>query len=658
VTSDDEILARWKPWPLSKHRPFSPCIYVPILSTLKNWVFFTVKHYHKRLDYSLPLLEAARKGHFSTVKLLIDNRAKLNDEILFKADNFCIVKYLLKKGANPKATESSQFSAFQTGNTLLHQQCNSGNLKNVKYLIQLYKADVTAKNDKGQTPLHLACKAWNVLNVKIVKFLIEEQEADPAITCNSGKSAVHYAAEGRDLKIVRYLIEEHNLDPAVTCNKGKTALHYAAENWDQAILVDLIDNQRLDIDARDSEGKTALNYCLEKLVKEKTNHFQYFEPIALMLARKHKILKTGEKCDTDLTFDWIKQSYSSDMKMIKEEDIISCLVAGLQGFQTELDKKELKGISFNPLLHLACDSNRVNIAEYVFNQDLCYIETRYCAEEANLKRKLLLKSYLKFSCEFGLLNLTRFLFQEINARFKSFPIVDESLLKTACLCHRVDILKYLLEEVMAEGEATESFGSFPLHFVCKSGSPEMIQYLIQERQLDVETKDKEGQTPLHIACEYGMQEIVEYLIEEKQACTDAYMIRHGRNLLQTACKSGSLELVKYIQDKLKQDVNAQDENGSTALHLACERKNVKVVKYLISDMKADLHLVDNKGRTPLHVACESKRPTLSVLKFLVNKGAAVLAKDKEGETPLQAVMRSQMYPSKQIITFLKAATKR
>jgi ankyrin repeat protein len=138
------------------------------------------------------------------VKLLLSKEAKVKDATLFQPQfyvNFQIIKYLLKRGANPKATDVD-------GNTLLHKQCERGNLKNVKYLIQHYNADVSAKNRQGQTPVHLACQ-WN--NLKMVKFLIEEQNADPAVTCYEGKSALHYAAdEYYSPSILRYLIEDQH----------------------------------------------------------------------------------------------------------------------------------------------------------------------------------------------------------------------------------------------------------------------------------------------------------------------------------------------------------------------------------------------------------------------------------------------------------------
>jgi ankyrin repeat protein len=308
----------------------------------------------------------------------------------------------------------------------------------------------------------------------------------------------------------------------------------------------------------------------------------------------------------------------------------------------------------------------LDIAEYMFNQDLCYINTHFNAEEVNSKRKLLLKSYLKFSCENDLLGLTRFLFKEINNKqefFEHFHF-DGSFLKNAGENKHFKVFKYLLEDDQAKVEAAEFLKDFPLHYVCENGSLEMVQYLIETKKIDIEVKDKEGRTPLHFACMSGSIEITKYLIEKQNAninTTD----NKGRSVLHSACQSRCFELVKYFSQKTKQDVNAQDEDGSTVLHLACERRwpNLKIVKFLITDMKANLHLFDKEGRTPLHVACQLDFPKVSIAKFLVNQGANVLAKDKSGMSPLQIAKSTlkeiRFQPDKvELIRFLKTATKR
>jgi ankyrin repeat protein len=616
------------------------------------------------------------------VKLLIGKGAKPQRKLLFQTNCFHVIKYLLQGGDYSKAVDG-------IGNTLLHKQCEKGNWKNVKYLIQHDIADVSAQNKIGQTPLHLACAGNQPLKMKIVKFLIEEQKADSAITCNEGKAAVHYAAENGLLSVLRYLVEEQKADPSVTCKEGKTALHYASRNSDPSILRYLIEDQKLDVEAtdiegktvlhlacqnnyrldvnwptlkylikeqiqildmQDQQGKTALTYCTKMCGSQKPDGFQ---PIALILAAKAKILKTRGKKDIDFIFGWIKKSYNSgSMKMSKAEKRphISCLITVLQRFQKTFNNIYIQ----NPLLNVVSYCNRVDIAEYMFNQDLCYMETQFNAEEANFRTKLLLKSYLRFSCQKGLLDLTHYLFQEINRRdqFCQDLKFDGSLIETACKYKHIDVFKYLLEDEKAKDEAAEFLKDFPLHYACRYGSLEMVQYMIESGLSDFEAKDTEGQTLLYLALEDGSIQTARYLLEEKRACIDATN-KHGRSVFQAACNSESLELVKYIQEKFKPDVNAQDDNGLTALHVACTRFKLDVVKFLITDMKANLHLVDKDGRTPLHAACQTWVPNVLISKFLVNLGANVLAKDKGGKIPLQ-VATSQRHT----LLFLQAATKR
>jgi len=49
-------------------------------------------------------------------------------------------------------------------------------------------------------------------------------------------------------------------------------------------------------------------------------------------------------------------------------------IIALKSFQEELSNNDEKGIDFNPLLSFACCCNRVDIAEFIVNQDLCYIK--------------------------------------------------------------------------------------------------------------------------------------------------------------------------------------------------------------------------------------------------------------------------------------------
>jgi ankyrin repeat protein len=617
------------------------------------------------------------------VKLLLDKGAKLEEDIMFETKFFQIIKYLLKRGANPKATDSN-------GNTLLHKLCQSRNVKNVKYLIQHYNADMNANNRKGQTSLHSACECCYL---EMVKFLIEEQKADPAVSWNEGKTALHCAATHEVPIVLRYLIEDQKIDINASDNKGRTTLHkacqskiFSGQNW--ATQKYLIKEHPQIIAAKDKKGKTALHYCLKKFDNKTLKYTKPFRPTALILAATAEILKTrgtqgtDHICDwikqgyensktkddkkTKKVFDWIKQNYKSMKKSKKEDEAVLCIIAGLKSFNKELSKIVEKGIDFNPLLYIAMYCNRMDIAEFMFNQDICYIERHFNAKEVNSKKNFLLKTYLKFSCKNGFLDLASFLFQERSNRQESFKgfIFDGSFLKKACWKKHFDIFKYLLEDEKAKDEAAEFLKDFPLHCACGRGSLEMVQYLIETKKIEIELRDKEGSTPLHCACFAGQIDIAKYLIETQNANINATGNK-GKSVWHYASQSGCLKLVKFISKKTKPDVNAQDEVGLTALHLACQFhsfkktdliSNFKVVKFLISDMKANVDSLDIDGRTPLHVLCQTCSIVL-VLKFFVNQGANVLGKDKSGKTPLQIAEDKTIY-HKEKIAFLKVATKR
>jgi ankyrin repeat protein len=572
----------------------------------------------------------------------------------------CAVK--AKNTANVLINRNAVLDARDTtGWTALHYAANSGSLDCVKLLIQ-HKIDIKAKTNNGQTPLHLACNNWR--HLKLIKFLIEEQKADPAVTCNEGKTILHYAAEKGCLNILRYLIEGQKVDFEATENEGRTVLHIACQphgfihgSKSQKYL---IEGQHRILEAKDKSGKTALHYCLEYFEEQKDYRFCEFQPIALILAAKAQTLKTEETNDNDYIFDWIKKGYDSCKHGSKgnAEEEIKCLNVGFLAFQKQLNKirnkrgEQKQKIEPNPLLGIVANCNRVDIADYMFNEDLRYFEKQHFnADDANLGRTLVLESYLNFSCRAGWLDLTTFLFQEMNKRKDFFHnwSIDVSFLETACNSQNFEVFKFLFEEK----------------------EKEMVSNCIKTKLADIKTLDEEGETLLNYALKFGSVKIIQYLIEEKKACFDA-SYKHGRNALQFACNFvyDRLTVVKYILEKTKVDVNAQDEKGSTALHLACERENLKVIKFLINKMKANLNVEDQKGRTPLHVLPRSYVPKTQITTFLVNKGANVMAKDKSGESPLQFAISElrikrylvfykeiEIYKGKQV-TILEAATKR
>ncbi|MFC1636682.1 ankyrin repeat domain-containing protein [Planctomycetota bacterium] len=106
-----------------------------------------------------------------------------------------IVELLLAKGADINAGEGSW--------PALHSALDAGRFDIVDLLLAK-GADVNIRDDKGQTPLHIAASyaAWN--HPKIVELLLSKG-ADINAKDNNGKTALSYAVVGGRTKIAEIL---------------------------------------------------------------------------------------------------------------------------------------------------------------------------------------------------------------------------------------------------------------------------------------------------------------------------------------------------------------------------------------------------------------------------------------------------------------------
>jgi ankyrin repeat protein len=104
----------------------------------------------------------------------------------------------------------------------------------------------------------------------------------------------------------------------------------------------------------------------------------------------------------------------------------------------------------------------------------------------------------------------------------------------------------------------------------------------------------------------------------------------GTTDLITAIRKPDISKVKALIDG-GANVNEQDRAGSrTALHWAAKGGNFEALTALIA-AKADPNIKDRQGRTPMWGAVES---TPEVVKFLLDNGADINARDTVNATPL------------------------
>lgn len=199
-------------------------------------------------------------------------------------------------------------------------------------------------------------------------------------------------------------------------------------------------------------------------------------------------------------------------------------------------------------------------------------------------------------------------------------------------------------------------------------------------KISINAQDKNGNTPLHLAIVKANNDGNSAKDSEKQWFSGVQknrdsdipseiksLIERGANVNQKneegdfptkiAFMCGKQNIVKYLLEK-GADINQQDRHGHTLLHLAALEDNEEMIFYLV-EHGANINQKDNYGQTPLHFSTycscsrdeeiekpsdrkgKEKKDKEKMMKYLVEQGADVNGKDKNGLTPLKIARQKE-----------------
>ncbi|MFP3021113.1 MAG: ankyrin repeat domain-containing protein [Wolbachia sp.] len=198
-----------------------------------------------------------------------------------------------------------------------------------------------------------------------------------------------------------------------------------------------------------------------------------------------------------------------------------------------------------------------------------------------------------------------------------------------------------------------SNGMTVMHSAAYGGNLDIVKYFVADAKNSLEIKDNGSRVPLHYAAYNGKLDVVKYFIDEEKVDVNL-KDSDGQTALHMASGGGHLDVVGYLASK-GADIKAKDKDGKTPLDIAINRKYDSVVKYLkqaqlneqllaavqdsdfskvkdLINLGADVNIKDKDGKTPLHYASQSYH-RLGMVKYLISKGAGIDVKDNSGRTP-------------------------
>jgi ankyrin repeat protein len=238
---------------------------------------------------------------------------------------------------------------------------------------------------------------------------------------------------------------------------------------------------------------------------------------------------------------------------------------------------------------------------------------------------------------------------------------------------KADVVQ-LLTERGADVKAVSKNGFTPLLFAAQSGSAPAVKALIAAKadpnakspsgagaftlalarghedvarimldyNVDVNAKDRTGSTPLHEAVRLGKAGLVRDLVK-RGANLEALTARPSGfgspfrigelTPFLVAAENGSVPMMKLLVE-LGANPKARNTDGVGAVTLAVTSRKQEALEYT-GTLGLDVNEIRKGVGTPLHFAI--RFGDAAMVEYLVNKGADITVKDRNGRTPMEAV---------------------
>jgi ankyrin repeat protein len=232
---------------------------------------------------------------------------------------------------------------------------------------------------------------------------------------------------------------------------------------------------------------------------------------------------------------------------------------------------------------------------------------------------------INYAVRSGHVELAKMLIHEYKADLR-IPCCDgTNLLQLAALSGRRNLVSLLLD-LGVQPVITEERGDNILHRAVCARSLDMLRMLLERfPELDLRATNKKGENPMHTAAEFGFLESVQFLLK-----LDPYlatMVGASAGLpLHLAAREGKVDCVHALTTP--ENVDTEGPQGRTPLIEAAINGHLSVVKFLV-ERGADVNKVDADGSSALLAAASGGH--LPIVEYLIEHGADINQTDKSNE---------------------------
>lgn len=174
--------------------------------------------------------------------------------------------------------------------------------------------------------------------------------------------------------------------------------------------------------------------------------------------------------------------------------------------------------------------------------------------------------------------------------------------------------------------------------------------------LFINMQNEKGMTLLHEAVQGDKVDIVKYLIDHGADVNKKD--NFGRTPLRCVNfwnRNHAPDIIRVLLEN-RADPNTKDSEGETPLAKVCEMGDEESAKLLV-EYGANVNEENGRGATPFHYsiwAMAGDRCSASLAKFLIDKGADINAKTKDGQTMLIFAVESKRLDIVKLLIDLKA----